>query len=216
MTQNHNHDTRPENDATEAVDRMADTARDVGKDAVYTAQDAAGTAKRKANQMGNAASDTMNEMQGMADDAMDEGKSRMGAMKDKAVEAKDAVMAGAGSTMSAVRDAAVEKADTARETLSEVGDRLAETLKRATENEDSDGLKSRVLTSVAQGITSASDVLRQRSVVDLTEDMKVLAKRHPGAFMAAAAVVGFAAARFVRSSAKRRIADRDDYRGPMA
>jgi hypothetical protein len=53
-------------------------------------------------------------------------------------------------------------------------------------------------------------------VVDLTEDVKALAKRHPGAFMAAAAVAGFAAARFIRSSSKRRMAenDRDYGQGP--
>jgi hypothetical protein len=104
----------------------------------------------------------------------------------------------------------------ARESLSDVGRRLASTLERASAEGDSDALKSRVLTSVAHGLTSASDALRQRSVVDLTEDVKALAKRHPGAFMAAAAVAGFAAARFIRSSSKRRMAenDRDYGQGP--
>ncbi len=58
--------------------------------------------------------------------------------------------------------------------------------------------------SVARGVTSASEMLRQRSVTDLTADLRDLARRHPGAFMAAAAVAGFAAARFLRSSASRR------------
>lgn len=201
----HKQDPRPET-ATEGFDQTAASQRESATEAV---QNAAGTAKRKANE-------TIDTMQDSVEGAMDEGRSRLGTMKEKAVETKDAMMSGAGSTMAAVRDAAVEKADNARETLSDVGDRLAETLKRAGETENDDALKSRVLNSVAQGLTSASDVLRQRSVADLTADMKTLAKRHPGAFMAAAAVAGFAAARFVRSSAKRRWAERDDQNGPMA
>ncbi|RYI03975.1 MAG: hypothetical protein EON48_15535 [Acetobacteraceae bacterium] len=141
-----------------------------------------------------------------AGDALDEGKSRLGGVirkvTDTAADAKDAVVAGAGSALGTVRDVAVEKADAARETLSDVGERLAATLNNAS-SEDDDALKSRVLSSVAQGLTTASDALRQRSVGELTADVKDLARRHPGAFMVAAAVVGFAAARFVRSSSDR-------------
>lgn len=110
----------------------------------------------------------------------------------------------AGATLATMRDAAVEKADEARETLSEVGERIAASLHRATEAEDADALKSRVFHSVAEGLTRASTTLRQQSVADLTDDVRTLARRHPGAFMAAAAVAGFAAARFLRSSAQRR------------
>ena len=112
-----------------------------------------------------------------------------------------------------MKDVAIEKADAARETLSDAGERLAATLERASADGDGDALRSRMLSSVAQGLTSASEALRQRSVSDLTADIRTLAKRHPGAFMAAAAVVGFAAARFVRSSAARRTAERDLHSG---
>lgn len=140
----------------------------------------------------------------MADTATEAVESSVSAVKRKAVDAKDALVAGAGSTLETVKDVAVEKADAARASLSDVGERLAATLERASAESDSDALKSRVLSSVATGLTTASDALRQRSVSDLTSDIKTLAKRHPGAFMAAAAVLGFAAARFVRSSSARR------------
>jgi hypothetical protein len=117
---------------------------------------------------------------------------------DAAQDAKDAIISGAGSALGAVRDVAVEKADAARESLSDAGERLAATLNGASSDSDADALKSRVLSSVAQGLTTASDALR-----------------HPGAFMMAAAVAGFAAARFVRSSSQRRLARGDDGgRGP--
>ena len=84
------------------------------------------------------------------------------------------------------------------------GERLAATLQRASDDADGDALKSRMLGSVAQGLTTASDALRQKSVSDLTADVRTLARKHPGAFMVAAAVAGFAVARFVRSSSQRR------------
>jgi hypothetical protein len=129
---------------------------------------------------------------------------------DAAQDAKDAIISGAGSALGAVRDVAVEKADAARESLSDAGERLAATLNGASSDSDADALKSRVLSSVAQGLTTASDALRQRSVTELAADVKTLARRHPGAFMMAAAVAGFAAARFVRSSSQRRLARGDD------
>ncbi|MBL8561733.1 MAG: hypothetical protein JNN06_05580 [Gemmobacter sp.] len=187
----------PKKTIHDAADALTDKARDAGKAALRATEDGATAAKRAAEDLADGARD-----------AAEDGQSRMGDMlrkvTDTAQDSKDAILAGASSTLSAVRDVAVEKADSARESLSDVGDRLAATLNRASAEGQDDALKSRVLGSVAQGLSSASDALRQRSVADLTSDVKVLAKRHPGAFMAAAAVAGFALARFVRASAQRR------------
>ena len=188
----------------QAADHAAEAAREGAKAARLAAENAMSNTRSKVDDAADAARDTVGDLKDKASDALDEGRSMMGGLIDKATDAKDAVVSGAGSTLAAVRDAAVEKADSARESLSDVGDRLAATLQRASDDDQGDALKSRVLGSVAHGLTQASDALRQRSVADLTSDVKELAKRHPGAFMAVAAVAGFAAARFVRSSAQRR------------
>lgn len=164
-------------------------------------QGMAGTAK----EFGDKTSD-------FASKAAEQVESGLDTVKRKASEAKTAITEGAGATIETVKDTVVEKADAARESLSDVGSRLAETLQRASADTDSDALKSRLMSSVAQGLTSASDALRQRSVSELTEDVRAMARKHPGAFMAAAAVAGFAAARFIRSSARRM--DDDRGRGP--
>lgn len=168
-----------------------------------TYRDTATAAATKAMRAVDDAGDTARDMAETAGEAVESGLS---AVKHKAADAKAAIVAGAGSTLETVKDVAVEKADAVRETLSDAGERLAATLERASSETDGDALRSRMLSSVAQGLTTASDALRQRSVSDLASDVRTLAKRHPGAFMAAAAVVGFAAARFVRSSAARRVA----------
>ncbi len=176
--------------AKETVKSVSAAARQTAADAVETARDMAGEAKD------------------VATDTLAEGQSRLGGAlrkaQDTAQDAGEAIVAGAGATLASVRDVAVEKADAARESLSDVGDRLAATLQRASDDPDGDELKSRMLGSVAKGLTTASDALRQKSVTDLTADIRTLARKHPGAFMAAAAVVGFAAARFMRSSSERR------------
>ena len=208
--------------ASDVTDTLGKTAEAAGDAAMRTAEDTAAAAKRKLAEAGDVVKEGAETVKDAAVDAMEEGKSRIGSVlrkaQDTAIEAKDAVVAGAGSTLAAVKDVAVDKADQARESLSDVGERLAATLERASAESDGDALKSRVLTSVAHGLTSASDALRQRSVADLTSDVRTLAKRHPGAFMAAAAVAGFAAARFIRSSNRRRLAEREhDYsQGPRA
>lgn len=200
-----------------AFDEIGAKLQTGGKAAMKTAEDMAGTAKRKMEDAGETVSETAADLKDTAAEAMDEGRSRIGEVLGKAQDmasgAKEAIVTGAGSTLAAVKDVAVEKADVARESLSDVGQRLAATLERASAESDGDALKSRVLTSVAHGLTSASDALRQRSVADLTSDVRTLAKRHPGAFMAAAAVAGFAAARFIRSSARRQMAERDHDHG---
>jgi len=198
---------------------MERKGQDGSKSAMRGSETGSG-AKQGTADIGKSVRDAASSMKEQATDAMEEGRSRasgmVGKAQDMAQDAKEAIVSGAGSTLSAVKDVAVEKADMARESLSDVGQRIAATLERASAEGDNDALKSRVMTSVAQGLSTASDALRQRSVADLTSDVKELAKRHPGAFMAAAAVAGFAAARFIRSSSRRRMADNhSDYgQGP--
>lgn len=205
------------NAAGDSGRELKEKTREAGKAAVRAVEDATTLAKRKIEDAADGARDTLGDVAQASRAAVEEGRSRLGEGLEKAQAgargAGAALMAGAGATLTTVRDVAVEKADDARESLSEVGERLAATLRRASAEEGHDPLRSRVLTSVAQGLTTASDALRQRSVADLTSDLRVLARRHPGAFMAAAAVAGFAAARFVRASAQRRIARQGDGHG---
>lgn len=108
-------------------------------------------------------------------------------------------------------NAAVKKTiHDAADHLTEKSEAAGKAVLRAAEDaaDEAGALKSRVLGAtldpVAQGLSSASKALSQHSVTDLTSNVKVLAKRHPGAFMAVAAVAGFALVRLVQDSARRR------------
>lgn len=208
-------------DAEHAVADMADRARDTGKNIVRGAEDIGTAAKRGLEDATDAMKDAARDLSnGTMEDSEASSTAAQVMRKAQSVaqDAKEAVVAKAASTVSAVREAAVERADGARESLSDVGDRIAASLNRASAEALDSALQSRLLTSVAQGLSKASTTLRERSVTDLADDVKVFARRHPGAFMAAAAVVGFAAARFVKSSARRRVdaALLDNARGPRS
>lgn len=175
-------------------------------------EDAAG---QVAGQVAGAAQDAAERAAGVRETlagAADEARARAGEMMRKARDgvegASEAIAGGAGAGLSALRDSAVERAEEARESLSDAGERLAATLRRAAEDETAAPIRARVYASAAEGVTSAAGMLREHSVADLAADLRALARRHPGAFMAAAAIAGFAAARFLRASAARHDAER--------
>lgn len=121
-----------------------------------------------------------------------------------------------GPKLSSLRDAAVGTADAALDTLSDAGERLAETLRRAVPADAPDAVGSRLLDQAANGLASASDALRHQSVSDLAANMRGFARRHPAAFMAAAALAGFAAARMLRPSSRGTLARQGrSPRGPV-
>ena len=100
----------------------------------------------------------------------------------------------------AVKDAVADRADSARNSVASAGDRLADSLRNAAERVHDGGVPERVLSAVADGVGDAADRLRGQNVADLWTDLRGFAGRHPGAFAAAAAVAGFALARYLRSS----------------
>lgn len=108
-------------------------------------------------------------------------------------------------TVASVREGAAERVASARDALAETGDRLAETLRRATDKApDVAALRDSVVAAVGTGVSATADALRDRSVSDLATDLRETARRHPGLFIAGAAVAGFALARFLSSSRERR------------
>jgi hypothetical protein len=196
------------------------TYSSIKKDVAMAAQDAADTVKssaRKTRIKGKAGVRAVNEavetgarkVQAVGVEATEAVKDLVGNLKDSAKDVLDTAIAEASeasdenSTIVAMRDTAVEKAEGARETLSDVGDQLARTLARESAAEESGAIKSQVYASVADGLSAASKTLRERSISEIGQDLHKLVNRHPGAFMAVAAVAGFAAARFLRSSSKR-------------
>ncbi len=106
----------------------------------------------------------------------------------------------AGRVAGAVKDAVVDRADAAKDSVASAGDRLADSLRGAAERVHDGGVPERVLHAVADTVGSAAENLRGHNTADLMADLRGFASRHPGAFAAAAAVAGFALARYMQST----------------
>lgn len=130
--------------------------------------------------------------------------------KDAAGGIGAGVADGAARTATRAQDAAAGAAASARDALTDTGDRLAETLRKAAEEDEAGRLRARMMTAVAGGLDAAAGSIRGRGLNDLAQDLRAMARRHPGAFAAGAALAGFALARFLRASPERAFQDRAD------
>lgn len=106
----------------------------------------------------------------------------------------------ASETAEHLRDAAASRIDGARGALADAGDRLADTLRRAADKPEAPELQTRTLTALSDGAAAVADTLRDRTFSEMAGDVRALARRHPAAFAAGAAVVGFAVARMLRAN----------------
>lgn len=123
--------------------------------------------------------------------------------KEAGQKALDEARNRASDAASALRDGAAARADVARDTIADGGQRLAEGLREAAAAQGPGTFPARVLDTVAGGVATLSDQLRDRSLSAVMSDVQGFARRHPGAFVAGAAVAGFALARFTRASSRR-------------
>ncbi|MFP7673851.1 hypothetical protein ACG74X_10920 [Marivita sp. S0852] len=113
----------------------------------------------------------------------------------------------ADTAQEALDDAKAQAQHTARETAEGVQDRVveeadqtADAAQRASDAFDPGSLQAAALAQLAQGIEGMAQTLRDRSIDGLVDDVAVFARRNPVLFLSGAALAGFAAARFLKSS----------------
>lgn len=124
--------------------------------------------------------------------------------REAALRSADSALEVASETAATVRDTAAEQVAGVRDALSETGDRLAETLRKAAEHADVNVIKDGIAAAVGTGIAATAAALNERSIADLAREVQDAARRHPGLFIAGAAIAGFALARILSAPAERR------------
>lgn len=104
------------------------------------------------------------------------------------------------------RDARDHVADTARETANDARistvdtvENAAHAAKAAGREFDPDTLQAAALDQIGAQISSVATHLRNKPVDEMVDDVAVFARRNPLLFLGGAALVGFAAARFLKS-----------------
>ena len=113
-------------------------------------------------------------------------------MKDPAGKLADRAREILKSEMSATAEAG-------RDMISEEGRKLAGRLHERAARDDVP-MRGRLTNVIADGVDGIADDLRNQSLSSLIGQTEDFARRHPGAFIAVAALSGFALGRFLRAS----------------
>jgi ElaB/YqjD/DUF883 family membrane-anchored ribosome-binding protein len=148
-------------------------------------------------------------LKSFSEQAMDAGAE----LKDKATEiagaSTDNLKDQASELASVAKDVAGQAADKVKQTVSDrkgagadyVGS-LAETIRRASREFDNDlPVAGKYIRKAASQVENVADSIRSGDINDLVRNAQSFARRQPTAFLGIAALAGFAAVRFLKSSA---------------
>ena len=109
---------------------------------------------------------------------------------------KDAVQDAKAEAQQGVRTAA----ENVQQSAIDQTEQSATAAHRASDAFDAGSLQAAALDQLAQGLDGLSRSLQERSIDGLADDVAMFARRNPLLFLGGAALAGFAAARFLKSS----------------
>jgi ElaB/YqjD/DUF883 family membrane-anchored ribosome-binding protein len=122
-------------------------------------------------------------------DMAESGKQMLSEAKSKVSEAVSGVASQAG-----------ERLDDTKNRIADQGERMAESLREAAYRDDEGGMQSRVLESVASGLSTMTDTLRSADPSAMISSVQRFAQRNPVLFATGAAVAGLLVARALAGS----------------
>lgn len=135
-----------------------------------------------------------------ADAARTEAKTVGEEIRDKGAEAAREARETARSYAERARDEAYARGEEYRDYAASETSKVASALRRASEDLSSGSPQERLIAQLADGVADAADRMRGMSLSEITRDTNEFARRHPAAFLGGAALLGFAAARFLKAS----------------
>lgn len=145
---------------------------------------------------GHAASDAAHEAVGKAERLKKEALDVAHDLQDKAADAAHKAGETARSAAASAKDYAADGAHSLADAAREVADKIGK---------DGQGAKVAEYTrKAADGLDRFSDTLKSKNVDELAEDARSAVRKHPAIAVGAAAVIGFALARFLKSSGNGR------------
>ncbi|WP_284165358.1 hypothetical protein [Frigidibacter sp. SD6-1] len=101
-----------------------------------------------------------------------------------------------------MRDEAESRAEAGKNLAAEQGQRFANDLRAEAGRRGNKTFQGQVLDTMANGVADLSEGLRGHSIASILQQAESFARRNPGAFVADAALAGFAVARFARASSQ--------------
>jgi hypothetical protein len=93
-----------------------------------------------------------------------------------------------------------DRADAARSSVADEVTGVAQALRTAARQMRGGSPQERTFRQIAESLADASDAVRDKDLSELAREASDFARRNPLVFLSGAALVGFAAARFAKSS----------------
>lgn len=120
--------------------------------------------------------------------------------KQKAADLANQAKATAGDAARDVAETAKSQANAAKSSVADEMSGVASALRTAAEEMRSGSPQERTFGQIAEGIADASDAMREKDLSTMVQDVSAFARKNPLVFLGGAALVGFAATRFAKSS----------------
>lgn len=116
----------------------------------------------------------------------------------------------ARETVSTVKAEATRRAEGAKRSVVDELGGVASALRRASTEFSDESMEGRAFRQIADGLSGASESLKDKGLGEMVHDLNHFARRHPATFLGAAALLGFAASRFAVASERAHRDDRTD------
>jgi uncharacterized protein YjbJ (UPF0337 family) len=162
----------------------------VGGTAQEQAGHVAGTAKEQATQVAGTAKDQATQVAGTA--------------KDQALEVASEAKAQARDLAGELKGQVQQQAGQQRDRLSQLLQEFGDELEQMAQNGGGSGVATEVVRQVAQRVRGVQGYVQGDSGTDVLQDVRMFARRRPGAFLLAAAAAGVLAGRATRGAAAAR------------
>ena len=134
----------------------------------------------------------------------------MSTTQDTFDKAKDRATEIASDAKDLAAASAKEQAEAARAQALDEMDDAASAADAARDEFEPNSLQSAALEQISAQINAVATQLRDKPIDVMVDDVAVFARKNPLLFLGGAALVGFAAARFLKSSEGSAVADYDD------
>ncbi len=120
--------------------------------------------------------------------------------REKAGKFADDVRSTARDAADNVRSEAEARAHDAKDSAADEVSGISSALNSAASEMRDGSLQQRSMSHIADRVAYASETLRDRDFGEMTQDLGTFARRNPALFLGGAALLGFAVARFAKSS----------------
>ncbi|MBM9593146.1 hypothetical protein [Roseitranquillus sediminis] len=131
------------------------------------------------------------EARSLGEEIKSQGAAAAGAARDTAREYADRA-----------RHEAYARGEAYREHAADETSKVAAALRKASEDLSDGSPQERFVAQIADGVAEAADRVRGMTLDEVARETTGFARRHPAAFLGGAALVGFAAARFLKASSR--------------